>query len=92
MEEMSIKILNSSNEEVTLDILYSFVDRKSNKSYIIYTDYTLDKDSNFNLFASEIINENGKYTLLDIIDKKVKDELKNILKDLSKQLSLEEYL
>ncbi|MCD8562242.1 MAG: hypothetical protein LRY26_00345, partial [Bacilli bacterium] len=63
-----------------------------NKSYIIYTDYTLDKDSNFNLFASEIINENGKYTLLDIIDKKVKDELKNILKDLSKQLSLEEYL
>jgi hypothetical protein len=92
MEDMSIKVLNRSNEEVMLDVLYTFVDVEKERKYIIYTDYTLDKEDNFKLYSSEVVEKEGKFVLLDILDKRIKEELKNILKSLSKQLSLEEYL
>ena len=52
MENNSFTMLNEAGEEVKYDVLFTFDNEETNKSYIAYTDNTYDDDGNISLYAS----------------------------------------
>ena len=45
-------MLNEAGEEVKYDVLFTFDNEETNKSYIAYTDNTYDDDGNISVYAS----------------------------------------
>ena len=52
MEINSFTMLNEAGEEVKYDVLFTFDNEETNKSYIAYTDNTYDDDGNISVYAS----------------------------------------
>lgn len=52
MENNSFTMLNEVGEEVKYDVLFTFDNEETNKSYIAYTDNTYDDDGNISVYAS----------------------------------------
>lgn len=52
MENNSFTMLNEAGEEVKYDVLFTFDNEETNKSYIAYTDNTYDDDGNILVYAS----------------------------------------
>ena len=47
-----IIIKNDSNEEIECDVLFTFDNNDTNKSYIVYTDNTKDELGNIKVYAN----------------------------------------
>ena len=47
-----IIIKNDQNEEIECDVLFTFNNNETNKSYIVYTDNTKDEFGNVKVFAN----------------------------------------
>ena len=52
MDNNSFTMLNEAGEEVKYDVLFTFDNEETNKSYIAYTDNTYDDDGNISVYAS----------------------------------------
>jgi len=52
MENNSFTMLNEAGEEVKYDVLFTFDNEETNKSYMAYTDNTYDDDGNISVYAS----------------------------------------
>lgn len=52
MENNLFTMLNEAGEEVKYDVLFTFDNEETNKSYIAYTDNTYDDDGNISVYAS----------------------------------------
>ena len=52
MVNNSFTMLNEAGEEVKYDVLFTFDNEETNKSYIAYTDNTYDDDGNISVYAS----------------------------------------
>ena len=52
MENNSFTMLNEAGEEVKYDVLFTFDNEETNKSYIAYTDNTYDDDGNISVYES----------------------------------------
>lgn len=52
MENNSFTMLNEAGEEVKYDVLFTFDNEETNKSYIAYTDNAYDDDGNISVYAS----------------------------------------
>ena len=50
--EMMFKVLNDEGKEVECEVLFTFDNTETEKSYIVYTDNTLDEDGNTKVYAS----------------------------------------
>lgn len=69
MEDYSFTITNDDGLDVkcdTLLILYPESNESNDKTYILYTDYTLDEESKFKLYMSELIQNNDEWRLEDV--------------------------
>lgn len=67
MENNSFTMINDKGEEVKYDVLFTFDNEETNKSYIAYTDNTYDADNNICVYAS-IYNPNDKEMVLEKIE------------------------
>lgn len=52
MENGKIKITNDLGEELECDVLFTFDSDETNKSYIAYTDNSVDENGNVRVFAN----------------------------------------
>lgn len=52
MANDTFKVINDQGQEITCDILFTFDNEENGKSYIVYTDNTLDANGNTNVMAS----------------------------------------
>lgn len=52
MENGKIKITNDLGEELECDVLFTFDSDETNKSYIAYTDNSVDESGNVRVFAN----------------------------------------
>lgn len=77
-EDYSFDIVTDAGEKVTCDTLAIITPEGDNDedTFIIYTDYTMDEDRNFNVYASKLVL-NGEDFILEEIDDI--DRYKNIL-------------
>ena len=67
MENNSFTMLNEAGEEVKYDVLFTFDNEETNKSYIAYTDNTYDDDGNISVYASTY-NPNSSEVILGKIE------------------------
>lgn len=63
MENNSFTMLNEAGEEVKYDVLFTFDNEETNKSYIAYTDNTYDDDGNISVYASTYDPNNSEVIL-----------------------------
>lgn len=52
MENNSFVMVNENGEEIKYDILFTFDNEETDKSYIAYTDNTYDNEGNISVYAS----------------------------------------
>lgn len=52
MEKNSFTVIDQNGEEKSYDVLFTFDNDETKKSYIVYTDNTLDEKGNIEVYAS----------------------------------------
>ena len=52
MDNNSFTMINENGEEVKYDVLFTFDNEETNKSYIAYTDNNFDEEGNISVYAS----------------------------------------
>ena len=62
-ETMTFTVMNDEGKEVECEVLFTFESDETKKSYIVYTDNTLDNEGNTKVYAS-IYNPNDEETRL----------------------------
>ena len=65
-EKNTIKVTNDKGESIVCDILFTFDNEETGKSYIVYTDNTKDENGKVRVYAS-IYNPNDPKTKLEDI-------------------------
>ena len=79
--------INDQGIEVVCDILFTFDSEETKKSYIVYTDHSLDEDGNTQVFASiydpemlnpvlEPIETEQEFQIIEDILQTLQDEIK----------------
>jgi len=66
MEKNSFTLINDKGEEKTYDVLFTFDNDETKKSYIVYTDNTTDSTGNVEVYAS-IYDPNNPHSKLEEI-------------------------
>lgn len=66
-ETMTFKVVNDEGKEVECEVLFTFDSDETGKSYMVYTDNSIDEDGNTRVYAS-IYNPNQDEIKLEPIE------------------------
>ena len=66
-DKNSFTVFNEEGKEIKCDVLFTFDSEETKKSYIVYTDNTLDENKNIKVYAS-IFDPNDDNTKLEPIE------------------------
>ena len=88
-ERMTFKVFNDEGKEVECEVLFTFDSDETKKSYMVYTDNTIDEEGNTKVYAS-IYNPNEENPKLEPIktDKEWKI-IETILEEIQKKVTEE---
>ncbi len=86
-EKNTIKISNDKGEEVVCDILFTFDNEETGKSYIVYTDNSKDESGKYRVFASIYNPDDPKSKLEDIKTEKEWKVIDTILQTLQEEIN-----
>ncbi len=87
-EKNTIKLRNEKGDEVVCDILFTFDNEETKKSYIVYTDNTKDENGKVRVYASiynpnepnselEDIKTDKEWKVIDTILETLQEEISN---------------
>ena len=87
MEKNQFTILNDEGVEKTYDVLFTFDNDETKKSYVIYTDNTVDSNGNVEVYASiydpkdphsklEEIKTEKEWKIIETILSSIQEEIK----------------
>lgn len=79
-------IVNEEGKEVECEILFTFDSDETKKSYIVYTDNTLDEDGNTKVYASIYDPTGQDSTLQPIESEKEWQVIENILSSVQEKI------
>ena len=88
MEKNSFTIIDDDGVEKSFDVLFTFDNNETKKSYIVYTDNTLDKEGKVQLYASiydpknphsdlKEIKTDKEWKIIETILEKIEEEVKS---------------
>ncbi len=88
MNKNSFTIIDPEGVEKTYDVLFTFDNEETKKSYIIYTDNTLDSNGNVEVYASiydpkdphsklEEIKTDKEWKIIETILSSIEEEIKS---------------
>ena len=86
-EDMTFKILNDEGVEVECEVLFTFDCEENGKSYIVYTDNTLDEDGSTKVYASVYNPDEDETKLLPIETEQEWEMIDTILTELTEEFS-----
>jgi len=84
-EKMTFKIKNAEGKEVEYEVLFTFDSEETNKSYMVYTDDSVDEDGNTRVYASTYTPGKETTELSPIETEKEWKIIETILKELQEQ-------
>jgi len=84
------KVINDKGEEVNCEVLFTFDSDETKKSYIAYTDNTLDEVGNVKVYASIYDKTGESKELLPIETEKEWQIIENIFSKLQDKISEED--
>lgn len=67
MDKNTFTVVNDEGKEITCNVLFTFDSEETGKSYIVYTDNSVDSEGNTQVFAS-IFDPTTKSTKLEPIE------------------------
>ncbi len=67
MDKNSFTVINDEGKEIKCNVLFTFDSEETGKSYIVYTDNSVDNDGNTQVFAS-IFDPTAQSTKLEPIE------------------------
>jgi uncharacterized protein YrzB (UPF0473 family) len=73
--EYNFTVVDDNGNEVICDVISVLQDTKNNGVYVVYTDYTLNENNQFNTYLSELVEKKGEFTLKTITSKLKYEEL-----------------
>jgi uncharacterized protein YrzB (UPF0473 family) len=87
MEKNQFTVLNDDGVEKTFDVLFTFDNDETKKSYVIYTDNTVDSNGNVEVYASiydpkdphsklEEIKTEKEWKIIETILSSIQEEIK----------------
>ena len=85
MEKNSFTIIDDDGVEKSFDVLFTFDNNETKKSYIVYTDNTLDKEGKVQVYASIYDPKNPHSDLKEIKTDKEWKIIETILKELQEE-------
>ena len=74
-EEYNFTVVDDNGNEVICDVISLLKDEKTNNLYVVYTDYSLNENNQFNTYLSELVEKKGEFTLKNIKSKLKYEEL-----------------
>ena len=86
-EKNTIKITNENGEQIICDILFTFDNDETKKSYIVYTDNTKDEVGRVRVYASTYNPNDPKTKLEDIKTDKEWKVIDTILQTLQEEIN-----
>jgi uncharacterized protein YrzB (UPF0473 family) len=86
----TFQVINDEGKEVTCEVLFTFDSDETKKSYIAYTDNTLDEVGNIKVYASIYDKTGETKELLPIESDKEWQIIENIFSKLQDKVSEEE--
>ena len=84
-ENGKIEIIGENGEKIICDILFTFDNEETNKSYMVYTDDSKDENGNTRVFASTYTPGQETTDLLPIETEKEWKIIETILKELQEE-------
>lgn len=85
-ENGKFTIINDRGEEVECDVLFTFDSDETKKSYIVYTDNTLDEEQNTKVYASIYDPSGQDLSLKPIENEKEWLVIENILSSVQQKI------
>ena len=86
-ENGKIEIVGENGEKLVCDILFTFDNEETNKSYMVYTDNSLDESGKVRVFASIYDPNDPKSKLEEIKTEKEWKVIDTILETLQEQVT-----
>lgn len=81
-ESMSFTVLDENDKEVKCDVLFTFESEETGKSYIVYTDNSVDEEGNTQVYASIYDPQSDEQKLMPIETEKEWRIIEIILEEL----------
>ena len=75
--KLTFETVNDQGIEVICDLLSSYHNEDTDKTYVAFTDYTLEENNDLKLYIKELVQDGEENVLKDIEDKDVVLKLKN---------------
>ena len=89
-ELMTFKVKNDEGKEVKCEVLFTFESDETKKTYIVYTDNSIDEEGNTRVYASIYNQTEDQEKLLPIDDEKEWKIIQTVLDDLQNEATNEE--
>lgn len=86
-EKNTFQIINEKGEEIECEVLFTFDSEETNKSYIAYTDNTLDEVGNTKVYASIYDKTGESKELMPIETEKEWQIIENIFSKLQDKIA-----
>ena len=84
-EIMTFKVVNDEGKEVECEVLFTFDSDETKKTYIVYTDNSVDEEGNTRVYASIYSPEGDKTKLLPITDEKEWKIVETVLEEVQNE-------
>ena len=89
-EKMTFQVINEKGEKIECEVLFTFDSDETKKSYMVYTDNTLDDEGKTKVYAS-IYEEDGKeLTITPITDEKEWNLVEKLISQTTDEIETEE--
>ena len=89
-ELMKFKIINDEGKEIECEVLFTFESDETKKTYVVYTDNTIDDEGNTKVYASIYNPEENAAKLLPIESEKEWKIIETVLDELQNEATNEE--
>lgn len=89
-ELMTFKVVNDEGKEVECEVLFTFESDETKKTYIVYTDNSVDEQGNTRVYASIYNPGENETKLLPITDEKEWKIIETVLDELQNEATNEE--
>lgn len=86
LEKTTFTILDEEGTEREYDVLFTFDNEETKKSYIVYTDNTMDKNKNIEVYASTYDPNNPNSKLGEVKTEKEWKVIETILSSMEEEI------
>ena len=85
-EETSFVAFNEKGDETTYEVLFTFEEEETGKSYIVYTDNTVDDNGRTRVYAASFtLTESGTRNLSPLVNEQEMKIIENALEALRQE-------